>query len=222
MTSWEKKKRIMMYLGVTNTGYAVSFFSPTILYQLGWTSVKAQVLTIPIYSFAFVVTVGVSVLTDRLQHRYAFAMLGVFSSTIGYIILLLQAHVAVPIRYIAIFFVLTGSSITQPVVLVWLSNNLGGHVKRSVGSALQIGFGNCAGIIASCIFITAESPTYPVGYGVSLALLWVSGLASTAFLFGLWRENRNRDKGNRDDRLQLPREELENLGDDHPRYRYAF
>lgn len=217
-----EKKRIMMYLGVTNTGYAVSFFSPTILNQLGWTSVKAQVLTIPIYSFAFVVTVGVSVLTDRLQHRYAFAMLGVFSSTIGYIILLLQAHVAVPIRYIAIFFVLTGSSITQPVVLVWLNNNLGGHVKRSVGSALQIGFGNCAGIVASCIFITAESPTYPVGYGVSLALLWVSGLASTAFLFGLWRENRNRDKGDRDDRLQLPREELENLGDDHPRYRYAF
>lgn len=108
----------MMYLGVTKTSYAISFFSPTILYQLGWTSVKAQVMTIPIYSFAFVVTVCVSILTDRLQHRYAFAMLGDFSSTIGYIILLLQADVAVPIRYIAIFFVLTGSTITQPVVLV--------------------------------------------------------------------------------------------------------
>lgn len=217
-----EKKRILMYLGVTNTGYAVSFFSPTILHQLGWSSVKAQVLTIPIYSFAFFVTVGVSVLTDRLQHRYAFAMLGVFSGTIGYIILLLQVHVAFPVRYIAIFFVLTGSAVTQPIALVWLNNNLGGHVKRSVGSALQIGFGNCAGIVASCIFITAESPTYPVGYGVSLALLWVSGLASTVFMFGLWRENRKRDKGDRDDRLQLPREELENLGDDHPRYRYVF
>lgn len=211
-----------MYLGVTNTGYAVSFFSPTILRQLGWTSVQAQYMTIPIYSFAFIFTVIVSILTDRLQHRYAFAMLGVFSSTIGYIILLLQAHFAIPIRYMAIFFVLTGSTITQPVVLVWLSNNMGGHVKRSVGSALQIGFGNCAGIAASCIFITAESPAYQLGYGVSLALMWVSGVACTVFFYGLWRENRKREKGDRDDRLQLPRDELENLGDDHPRYRFAY
>lgn len=179
-------------------------------------------MTIPIYCFAFVCTVYVSFLTDRLQHRYAFAMLGVFSSTIGYAILLLQAHVAVPIRYMAIFFVLAGSTITQPVVLVWLSNNMGGHVKRSASSALQIGFGNCAGIIASCIFITSESPAYPVGYGVSLALIWVSGVACSVFLYGLWRENRKRDKGDRDDRLQLPQEELENLGDDHPSYRFAY
>lgn len=212
----------MMYLGVTNTGYAVSFFSPTILLQLGWTSVKAQYMTIPIYCFAFACTVCVSFLTDRLQHRYAFAMLGVFSSTIGYVILLLQSHVSVQIRYMAIFFVLAGSTITQPVVLVWLSNNMGGHVKRSASSALQVGFGNCSGIIASCIFITSESPTYPVGYGVSLTLIWLSGLACTLFLYGLWRENLKRDKGDRDDRLQLPQEELENLGDDHPRYRFAY
>lgn len=70
--------------------------------------------------------------------------------------------------------------------------------------------------------MTAESPAYPIGYGVSLALIWVSGVAYTVFLYGLWRENWKRDKGDRNDRLQLPQEELENLGDDHPRYRFAY
>jgi hypothetical protein len=36
-----------MYFGIVNTGYATSFFTPTILRQLGWTSVRAQVINIP-------------------------------------------------------------------------------------------------------------------------------------------------------------------------------
>ncbi len=211
-----------MYLGITNTGYSVAFFAPTILKQLGWTPVRAQVLTIPVYGFAFVVTLLVAVCADRLRHRYAFAMLGVLCSTIGYCILLAQKHVAVGVRYMSLFFVLTGSNITIPVVLVWLNNNMGGHQKRSISSALQVGFGNSAGLIASNIYITTEAPTYPVGYGVSLALVWVCGLASTGFFIGLRRENKKRDMGERDDRYDLPSSKLENLGDDHPRFRYTL
>ena len=38
---------ILMYLGIVNTGYSTSFFTPTILSQLGWTSIRAQVMSIP-------------------------------------------------------------------------------------------------------------------------------------------------------------------------------
>jgi len=211
-----------MYLGVTNTGYSVSFFTPTILTQLGWTAVRAQVLSIPIYVVAAVVSLISAFLSDRLRHRYGFAMLGIFIATIGYIILLAQHTVSVNVRYFAIYLIVSGGYITQPLTLVWLANNMGGHYKRSINAAMQIGFGNCAGIIASNIYITDQKPTYPVGYGVSLGLLWLCGISCTVFFIGLMVENKNRDRGKRDDRLTLPKEEVENLGDDHPTFRFAY
>lgn len=91
-----------MYLGVTNTGYSVSFFTPTILSQLGWTAVRAQVLSIPIYVVAAVISLISAFLSDHLRHRYGFAMLGIVVATIGYIILLVQHEVSVSVRYFAV------------------------------------------------------------------------------------------------------------------------
>ena len=211
-----------MYIGVTTTGYGTSFFTPTILSQLGWTAVRAQVLSIPIYIVAAVTCLVSAVLTDCLRHRYAFAMLGIVTASIGYIILLAQASVSVGARYFAVYLIMAGGYITQPITLVWLSNNMGGHYKRSINAAMQIGFGNLGGIIASNIYITTQKPRYPVGYGVSIALIWMCGIACTILVFGLRLENKKRERGERDARLSLPREEVENLGDDHPRFRFTY
>ena len=211
-----------MYLGITNTGYSTSYFIPTILNELGWTSVHAQVMSIPIYVAAFVVILITAVCTDLLRHRYAFIMAGISIATIGYVMLLAQKGVPVIGRYFAIYLITVGCYIAQPIILVWLNNSMGGHYKKSTCAAMQIGFGSCAGLVASNIYITEEAPVYPVGYGVSLALMWLSGFACTVFFVGLWLENRKRDRGGRDYRFNLPREELENMGDDHPGFRFGY
>ena len=211
-----------MYMGVVNTGYSTSFFIPTILRQLGWTAVRAQVLTIPIYVSSFIVAILAAICTDRLRHRYAFIMIGILTSSIGYAVLLAQTQVPVGAKYFALYLIVIGGYVTQPVVLVWLTNNMGGHYKRSISTAMQVGLGNTGGIIASNIFITREAPRYLTGYATSLGLLWLCGLASTALLIGLSIENKKRDKGDRDDRYNLPIHELENLGDDHPRFRFSY
>ena len=212
----------IMYFGVVNTGYSGSFFTPTILKELGWTAVRAQVLSIPIYIVACVAALITAVFTDRLRHRYTFTIVGVLVASVGYIILLAQKGVPVSVRYLAVYLITAGGYITQPVVLAWLNNNMGGHYKRSISSAMQIGLGNCGGIVASNIYITSQAPTYPVGFGVSLGLLWLCGLACTVFVTGLWFENRKRNRGERDHRLNLEKNELENLGDDHPRFRFVY
>ena len=149
-------------------------------------------------------------------------MIGILVATIGYAILLAQEYVSVAAKYVALYLVVTGGYVTQPITLVWLANNLGGHYKRSIGTAMQIGFGNCGGILASIIFVAAEAPRYPTGYGVSLALLWLCAAACTGFFISLRRENRKRDRGERDHRLGLPKHELDNLGDDHPQFRFTY
>lgn len=45
-------------------------------------------------------------------------------------------------QYGALFLVTSGCYSAMPVLVCWYTMNLGGHRRRSVGSAWQIGFGN--------------------------------------------------------------------------------
>lgn len=185
-----------------------------------WPACRHPLSVVPLWSDSFtVLCILTAYLTDRVRHRYAFCMAGVSIASIGYIILLCQASVSVGVQYFALFLVVSGGYITQPVTLAWLSNNVTGHYKRSVASAMQVGFGNLGGIVASNIYLTTEQPTYHTGYGTSLALVWVCGIASTVMFFGVLRENKKRDRGERDSRLEEP--DVANMGDDHPSWRFT-
>ena len=70
--------------------------------------------------------------------------------------------------------------------------------------------------------MTKQKPRYLVGYGVSLALILMCGMACTVFAIGLRLENQKRERGERDGRLSLAKEEVENLGDDHPNFRFTY
>ncbi|KAF7594720.1 hypothetical protein BBP40_008613 [Aspergillus hancockii] len=211
----------IMYFGIVNTGYAVSFFTPTILHQLGYTAVRAQVMSIPVYIVATVTTLSAALLSDHLRHRYLFTLTGCLVATTGYIVLLSQANVPVGARYFAIFAVTAGGYLTQPILMGWLSNNMAGHYKQSIASAMQIGFGNCGGLVASNVFFEGEKPGYRTGYGVSLGMVWVCGISCAVFLGWLVRENRIREEGGRDYRLELE-DERGNLGDDYPGFRFTY
>ncbi|KAJ5682389.1 hypothetical protein N7462_005554 [Penicillium macrosclerotiorum] len=212
----------LMYFGIVNTGYATSFFTPTILKQLGWTSVRAQVMSIPIYLVATVIALTTAFVSDRLRHRFAFTLTGCVIATVGYVILLCQKSVPVGARYFALYAITGGGYMTQPILMGWLSNNMAGHYKQSIASAMQIGFGNCGGLVASNIFFDSEAPTYSTGFGVSLGMVWICGIACVVFFSWLAHENRVRNQGKRDDRFGLPSDELSNLGDDHPSFRFTY
>ncbi|KAF5589555.1 nicotinamide mononucleotide permease [Fusarium pseudocircinatum] len=202
MNTWDKRtaKRIfsdvkiylgiLMYMGIVTTSYSGSFFTPTILKQLGWTSIRAQIMSIPIFLFATVCALVAAVASDKTRHRSGFILGGCLFTTVGYVILLNMMSVSVGIRYMALFFIVAGGYIAQPIVLVWVSNNMAGHYKLGVASAMQVGFGNIGGIIASNIFVTTQAPTYPLGFGLGLGLVWLCGLSSLVFLFYIRRENR--------------------------------
>ncbi|UZP45198.1 hypothetical protein NXS19_013010 [Fusarium pseudograminearum] len=212
---------VLMYMGIVTTSYAGSFFTPTILKQLGWTSIRAQIMSIPIFIFATVCALVSAIASDKLKHRSGFIIGGCCFSTIGYVILLNMMSVTVGVRYFSLFCIVGGGYIAQPIVLVWLSNNMSGHYKVGVASAMQVGIGNVGGIIASNMFVTSQAPTYPLGFGLGLGLVWLCVLSSLIFLFYIQRENRLRDEGKRDDRYNLPDDEKNNLGDDHPSFRFT-
>ncbi|KIX07473.1 uncharacterized protein Z518_02126 [Rhinocladiella mackenziei CBS 650.93] len=211
----------VMYLGIVTTTYSTSFFTPTILKQLGWTSLRAQYMSIPIYIAAASITLLAAMYSDRLKHRFGFILAGCGLTTIGYGVLLSMHQVSVGTRYFALYLITCGCWLTQPITVVWLNNNLGGHYKRGVGAAIQLSIGNCSGFVSSNIFLPAQAPTYHLGFGVGLAFVWMCVFSAVVLFLWIQRENRLRDTGGRDYRFNLPREEQRNLGDDHPNFRFT-
>ena len=211
-----------MFFGIVNLNYATNYFIPTILSGLGWTSKRAQVMSIPIYCTAGVFCLSFCYISDRIRRRYPMILLGILLSFIGLVILLNSKSISVGIRYMAIFFVSAGSYAVQALTVAWLMNSVSGYYKRSVAVATQNGLGQIGGIVASNVFFVSEAPWYPTGYGVCLALLLFNGLMATVMVLGLKRENGKRDRGERDDRYALEKSELENLGDDHPEFRFLY
>ncbi|KAI9821280.1 MAG: hypothetical protein M1827_004016 [Pycnora praestabilis] len=221
---WKVWVAAFMYFGVVVTGYSTSYFTPTILAELGWTSTKAQVYSIPIYIFAAVAALLTAWLTDKLHHRFGFIVFGNMVAAIGYIILLCQGPaktgLTAGVKYMAVYFITVGVYIAFPVTLVWLGNNLSGHYKRAIGSAIQIGFGNMGGFVAVNVWFTKQAPRYTTGYSIGLGFVLLSALMAICMYIGLKAENRRRDLGKRDSRLQDP--DLGNMGDDHPHFRYSM
>ncbi|KXJ93612.1 major facilitator superfamily domain-containing protein [Microdochium bolleyi] len=216
---WKMWIGTIAYMGILNNGYAGSFFIPTILNQMGFKAAEAQIRTIPVYIVATALCLASAWLADRMRHRFGFTLFGVAVATIGYVLLLCGNSLSVGVRYFALFLIVGGGYITQPVILGWLSNTMSGHYKRSVSSAVQIGLGNVGGFIASNVFFDREAPRYVTGYAVSLGMMALCAVSCTVMYIGLVRENKKRDRRERDYRLQDP--DAHNLGDDHPDWRYA-
>ena len=201
---------MLAYFGADHSASAVVAFQPTILTQLGYKSSEAQIHTIPVFMVALVLAITVAWFSDRTQHRYAFCMLGVAICLVGWTIQLAQAN-PVGARYFA-----------MPVLVVWNFNNLGTGYRRVIGAAFQIGGGNSAALVSQNVFISKHAPKYPEGFGTGFALNVMAGVCCTALFFGLRAENKRRDRGLRDYRFSLPQAELDNLGDDHPKFRYTL
>ena len=188
---------------------------------LGYQPADAQVLTIPVYMFALVCTLATSYASDRLAHRYAFCMLGVAATTVGWV-LQLAPGLPAGVRYFSLYLTLAGAYVLMPTLVVWLSNNMGGSYRRNLATGVQIGFGNLANFVSSNVFLPSQAPAYRTAYSVGLGLQLMAGLACTLVVWGLWRENRRRNREGAAARDDYTVEEIAKIGDGHPAFRYTL
>ena len=211
-----------VYMGVGVAGYSGVFFLPTILNEFGWKAEEAQVRTIPVYVFAAGMMLLGAWASDFLKHRFGFIAFGASLTTIGYGMLLNQEGHSRDYKFGAVFLVFGGAYMITPMALAWMQNNLSGHWKRAFGSSIQVTIGNFAGIIGSNVFLANESPHYTTGYSTALATMWLAVVCAAIMAFFMWRENKKRAAGERDDRLALPEEDRNNMGDWHPSFRFTL
>ena len=135
-----------------------------------------------------------SYLSGRVSHRYSFLIFGAAIGIIGWSIELAQVK-AVSARYFGMFAITASAYIQMPILVVWLSNNMGGNAKAAFATGVMIGLGNCGNLVSSNVFITDESPRFKTGFGTGLGLNMLGVVASSALELYCLMANRRRDAG---------------------------
>ncbi|OBZ68954.1 hypothetical protein A0H81_11047 [Grifola frondosa] len=208
-----------MYFGLIVPAYGYAYFAPTIIQGLGHTSIRTQLLSVPPWACAFALAMITATASDYFKHRFTFVMIPIAVALTGFIILLVEHH-NTKLQYAALFLAAMGTYSAMPIVVCWFNTNLGGHHRRAVGTAWQVGFGNIGGIIAVFAFLAKDAPKYIPGYSICIAFICLSVLANVVYFLGVTFENRTRDRLQASDASVLSEDEKKRMGDLNPDYRY--
>lgn len=202
------------------------FTLPTITKGMGFRDTDAQLMTVPPYVAGAISAIFFSVLSDRFYWRMPFVAIPLLVIAIGYSIILglkgdLQAHIGP--GFFAIILTCIGIYPTHPATTSWTMNNLAPSNRRAIGSAFNICIGNIGGIIGSYMYIDREAPTYPTGFGLSLAFGGTALLAALVLEFSFLWDNKKRDTLDEAEiRETYSDEQLLELGDKSPLFKYTL
>ncbi|KAL6716471.1 High-affinity nicotinic acid transporter [Lecanora helva] len=209
----------IMYFGLLVPAYGYAFFAPGIIRTYGYTQIGTQLHSVPPWAASFVFALIVAFFSDWFKHRFLFTLIPIAMAIAGFAILL-TVHTNHHLEYAALFLVTMGTYSALPVIVCWFNLNLGGHHRRAVGTAWQVGFGNIGGIIATYAFLMKDAPNYKPGYSISIAFSCLSGAACVLYAVAVLAQNRSREKAATD--LGLTEFEKTEMGDMSPDYRYLL
>lgn len=192
---------------------------PSIIAALGYTNWQAQLLTVPPYALAAILTVTYAIVSERFGIRAPFIIASSFTAIIGYIILLSNPD---PKHrpgqsYAGVFFAAAGIYPSVALGLSWPAMNVSGQTKRAAANGLQITIGNLGAVIGTQLYRANDGPKYVVGHSVALAYLCGNILVVSTLWFVLSRINKKRDEA-----AKVSPEVLTGdwKGDEDPRWRF--
>ena len=235
----------LMYLGLIVPAYSYAFFAPGkqhlfdtadltlspvhranavtsapgIIQGYGYSPIQTQLHSVPPWAASFTMALIVAYFSDLVKHRFVFTVSMIAISIAGFGILITN-HKNTHLEYGALFLVTMGTYSAMPIIVCWFNMNLGGHHRRAVGTAWQIGFGNCGGIIATYAFLMKDAPTYKPGYSICISFCCLSLASCIIYAVACVWQNRSRDRQSRN--LGLGESEKIAMGDMNPDYRYML
>ncbi|KAI0730769.1 MFS general substrate transporter [Earliella scabrosa] len=197
LLDWKTWVGMLLYMGADGPLYAFSLFLPSIINQLGYTATPANLLSVPVYVVACIVTCIVGFVADRHGNRGYLCMGCFVVGLAGYIILIASRNAA--LSYFAVYLAACGIYPSIPNIIAWVSNNVEGSYKRSVSLGMVISFGNINGAVSSNVYRSRDKPWYTLGHGIVLMYIAIGLVMAIIYHISLRRENARRERGERDE-----------------------
>ncbi|TDZ36770.1 putative transporter [Colletotrichum spinosum] len=174
--SWEEVKIAMLDPKMYLSGliqfcqdillYGFSTFLPSIIVSMGYTSIEAQYLSIPVYIFGGLAFLAVAYVSDRMCLRGPFVLLANIPGILGYILIICPTSNGV--KFFGTFLCAVAVYNGPGLNLTWLNVNVAPHYRRATAIGMQLAIGNSAGIVAGQIYRTAP---YLLGNAFSVGAL---------------------------------------------------
>ncbi|CAG9970426.1 unnamed protein product [Clonostachys byssicola] len=196
--------------------YGFSTFLPSILkLDLGFNSMEAQYLSVPVYFLGGVSFFAAAIVGDKYKLRGTFlGILDIFA-VIGYAILLGVSN-SPGARYFACFLIAIPLYCGPGLNEIWINNNMAPHYRRATAIGLQQTVGNIAGVVAPQVYRTAP---YQLGHWCSLGSSIICIILITVQILYLRALNRKKEQisnGERDD------DRKETTGEGALDFRYVY
>ncbi|KAF2157116.1 MFS general substrate transporter, partial [Myriangium duriaei CBS 260.36] len=218
---WKTLAYSIIYMGADGPLYAFSLFLPTIISELGYSSTRANLLSVPPYAAAAILTVTIGYIADRTGQR---GWCNICVSVLGVVGFALLASTTLPgLKYAAVFLAALGIYPCIANTISWAANNTEGVYKRGVTLGILIGWGNLNGVMSSNAYQTTDAPNFRTGHGIVLAYLTLFLLGGSIVThFALERENKLRREGRKDHLIEGKTEQdVALLGDKVPGFIYT-
>ncbi|OBZ66887.1 hypothetical protein A0H81_13333 [Grifola frondosa] len=174
MTGWEGFKAVvsdwnswLLMLIYASFGVAtISYFLPTLIQEMGFTSINVQGMTVAPYVVGWFMVFFQAWHSDRTRDRGWHIMASTLTSCVGYIILATSVQKSVGAGYFALFLVVGGNYSLFPLVMSWAANVFSPTSKRGVGTAFIVSISNCVSIASPQIYFDA-SDDFQKGHAIS-------------------------------------------------------
>ncbi|CCE83605.1 Piso0_004189 [Millerozyma farinosa CBS 7064] len=212
----------LAYFGLVIPSYGYAYFAATIINQMGYKASSANQHSVYPWLAAFGLNNILSFVSDRTKRRLPFAIGCCLIAIVG-LALILGERFNPQARYAGCFLTASGLYTAMPLLVCWTSINFGGHLRKSVGTAWQIGFGNIGGIISTYIFLAKDAPVYKPGLSVSLAFVSFAIVSMLLYFFSVHRLNRIKTTDNYVEKFNaLSEKEKVLAGDKNPNFVYSY
>ncbi|ROW01274.1 hypothetical protein VMCG_05858 [Cytospora schulzeri] len=172
---------------------SLSYFIPTILIGMGFTSDDSILLYAPPYYYAVIPVILTSFVADRYSLRGPVIIFNAICLIAGISMLGFPSNVAV--RYVGVLFA-TGAYVSNWAAMnAYQMNNVTGQWKRATVAATVSGCNALGGIAGSYIFKPSEAPRYPTAMWISIGshILIIAIVLVCGGSF--WRANRRASDG---------------------------
>ena len=172
LTDWRLYVHYLAYIGISAPFSSLSLFTPSITAGLGYKSLRANLMTVPPYAVAYVVTLSVSWSADHFNARGLHSAIFSLIGATGFLASALLPAESYHERYGCLIVAAAGSFACIPPLLGWLSTNLRTTAAAGLAIALNISFGAPGQIIGVWIYKASEKKKgYPTGHGVNAGML---------------------------------------------------
>ncbi|KAJ7457056.1 putative MFS transporter [Mycena latifolia] len=172
LTDWRLYAHYAIYFGISTPFSSLSLFTPSITAGLGFTSLKANLMTVPPYAVAYVVTILVSWSADHFNARALHSAIMSLVGAAGFMASALLPADAYLHRYGCLLVASAGSFSCIPPLLGWLSSNVYSTSAAGLAIALNISLGVPGQIVGAWIYKANEAKRgYPTGHWTNAALL---------------------------------------------------